>query len=98
MATKKAAKRPAKKSSSANKPSRAAKVPKNEAISQLTADHARVKKMFKQYERLAKAEAGDGEKQQVASLICAELTARHRGRGAFLSGGTLSARRARSNR
>lgn len=75
MATKKAAKRPAKKSSSAKKSSRAAKVPKNEAISQLTADHARVKKMFKQYERLAKAEAGDGEKQQVASLICAELTA-----------------------
>ncbi len=73
MATKKAAKRPAKKS--AKTTSRAAKVPKTEAISQLTADHARVKKMFKQYERLAKAEAGDSEKQQLASMICAELTA-----------------------
>ena len=57
MATKKAGKRPAKKSSSAKKASRTAKVPKNEAISQLTADHARVKKMFKQYDRLAKADA-----------------------------------------
>ncbi|HKO67654.1 MAG TPA: hemerythrin domain-containing protein [Burkholderiaceae bacterium] len=75
MATKKAAKRSAKKSSSKKKASRTAKVPKNEAISQLTADHARVKKMFKQYDRLAKADAGDGEKRQVASLICAELTA-----------------------
>jgi hemerythrin superfamily protein len=73
MATKKASKRPAKKT--AKKTSRAVKVPKNEAISQLTADHARVKKMFKQYERLAKADAGDSEKQQVAALICAELTA-----------------------
>ena len=73
MATKKAAKRPAKKA--AKKTSRAVKLPKNEAISQLTADHARVKKMFKQYERLAKADAGDSEKQQVAALICAELTA-----------------------
>ena len=73
MATKKAAKRPAKKS--AKTTSRAAKVPKTEAISQLTADHARVKKMFKQYERLAKADAGDREKQQLATMICAELTA-----------------------
>ena len=73
MATKKAAKRPAKKS--AKKTSRAAKVPKSEAISQLTADHARVKKMFKQYDRLAKADAGDSEKQQLATMICAELTA-----------------------
>jgi len=47
----------------------------NEAISQLTADHARVKKMFKQYDRLAKAEADDSEKQELASMICAELTA-----------------------
>ena len=73
MATKKSAKRPAKKS--AKQSSRAVKVPKNEAIAQLTADHARVKKMFKQYDRLAKADAADSEKQQVAALICAELTA-----------------------
>ena len=72
MATTKSAKRPAKKS--AKKASRAVKVPKNEAIAQLTADHARVKKMFRQYDKLAKADAGDSEKQQVATLICAALT------------------------
>ena len=74
MATKKPAKRPAKKS--ARQTSRtAARVPKTEAITQLTADHAKVKKMFKQYDRLAKADAGDGDKRQLAAMICAELTA-----------------------
>lgn len=82
MATKKAtrksskqsAKRPASKSGARASAARA-KTPKNEAISQLTADHARVKKMFKQYDRLAKGDAGDREKQQLATMICAELTA-----------------------
>lgn len=71
-----AKKSPAK--STARAPARkstAPRVPKSEAIAQLTADHARLKKMFKQYERLAKAEADDSEKQQLASMICAELTA-----------------------
>ncbi|MDQ3215365.1 MAG: hemerythrin domain-containing protein [Pseudomonadota bacterium] len=62
-----------KKSASSRAP--AGKASKNEAIAQLTADHARVKKMFKQYEKLAKAEAGDSEKQELATMICAELTA-----------------------
>ncbi|MBA2547477.1 MAG: hemerythrin domain-containing protein [Burkholderiaceae bacterium] len=62
-----------KKSASSRAP--ASKASKNEAIAQLTADHARVKKMFKQYEKLAKAEAGDSEKQELATMICAELTA-----------------------
>ncbi len=53
----------------------ASKTPKNEAIAQLTADHARVKKLFKQYDRLAKAEASDKQKQDLAAMICAELTA-----------------------
>lgn len=48
---------------------------KNEAIAQLTADHARVKKMFKQYERLADADAPDKQKQELAMMICTELTA-----------------------
>ena len=48
---------------------------KNEAIAQLTADHARVKKMFKQYERLADADAPDLQKQELATMICTELTA-----------------------
>ena len=48
---------------------------KNEAIAQLTADHARVKKMFKQYDKLAEADASDKQKQELATMICAELTA-----------------------
>lgn len=51
------------------------KTPKNEAIAQLTADHASVKKMFKQYEKLVKGDAGNSEKQQLAAKICADLTA-----------------------
>lgn len=47
----------------------------NEAIAQLTADHARVKKMFKQYEKLAKDEADPSERQELAMTICTELTA-----------------------
>jgi len=47
----------------------------NEAIAQLTDDHARVKKMFKQYEKLAKSEAPAEERQELANMICAELTA-----------------------
>lgn len=74
--TKSSAKRPVKsaaKSPARNPAARAAA--KTEAIAQLTADHARVKKMFKQYEKLAKAEADDGKKQDLAAMICAELTA-----------------------
>jgi hemerythrin superfamily protein len=47
----------------------------NEAIAQLTADHARVKKLFKQYQKLAEEEADGDERQQLAATICAELTA-----------------------
>lgn len=81
MATKsakKASKQPAKKSSGGNGSRPAGQrsaISKNEAITQLTADHARVKKMFKQYDRLAKGDAGDKEKKQLAAMICAELTA-----------------------
>lgn len=76
-ATKKSAGKSAKKSASRSGAlaSVRGKTPKNEAIAQLTADHARVKKMFKQYDRLAKGNAGDREKQQLAAMICAELTA-----------------------
>jgi hemerythrin superfamily protein len=80
MATKKSSsKQPSRKRAvSKSAPRRsggASKTPKNEAIAQLTADHARVKKMFKQYDRLAKAEASDKQKQELAAMICAELTA-----------------------
>ena len=47
----------------------------NEAITQLTKDHARAKKMFRQYERLAKEEGDGAERSELAAMICAELTA-----------------------
>ncbi|MEP6607338.1 MAG: hemerythrin domain-containing protein [Burkholderiaceae bacterium] len=59
----------------ASKKAAPSKTQKSEAIAQLTADHARVKKMFKQYDRLAKADAGSSERQQLAKTICAELVA-----------------------
>jgi len=66
--------KPATKSAPRNS-SAASMTSKNEAIAQLTADHARVKKMFKQYERLAKADAPDKQKQELATMICTELSA-----------------------
>lgn len=47
----------------------------NEAITQLTQDHARVKEMFEEYDALAESEADESERQELALLICAELTA-----------------------
>ena len=44
-----------------------------DAIALLKADHAEVKKMFKQFERM-KEEGGDGEKAELAARICAALT------------------------
>ena len=80
MATKKSSsKQPSRKKatgkSAPRRSSGVSKTPKNEAIAQLTADHARVKKLFKQYDRLAQAEASDKQKQELAAMICAELTA-----------------------
>jgi len=45
-----------------------------DAIKLLTADHTEVKALFKQYDELVEAEAGDDERQQVATLICQMLT------------------------
>lgn len=61
-----------------NTPSRSqgrSKKSDNEAIALLTEDHARVKRLFKDYEKLAKEDADDEEKRELAVLICAELTA-----------------------
>ena len=48
----------------------------NEAIAQLTADHARVKKMFKQYEELmeSRGKTVGQKKKDLALQICHELT------------------------
>jgi hemerythrin superfamily protein len=79
MASKKSSSKQASKKTAGNKSTPrsrgASKTPKTEAIAQLTADHARVKKLFKQYDRLAEAEASDKQKQELAAMICAELTA-----------------------
>jgi hemerythrin superfamily protein len=80
MAAKKSASKRSSKAKKASKSaprrsSAAAKTNKNDALAQLAADHARVKKMFKQYERLAEGEASDKQKQELAMMICTELTA-----------------------
>ncbi|HYE70548.1 MAG TPA: hemerythrin domain-containing protein [Aquabacterium sp.] len=45
-----------------------------DATKLLSADHKEVKKLFKEYDKLAKAEATDEEKQAVAEQICTMLT------------------------
>lgn len=44
-----------------------------DAIKLLTEDHAKVKKLFKEYEKLTKKEDQDG-KEELAQQICGELT------------------------
>ena len=46
----------------------------SDAIEQLTADHRKVEKLFKEYEQLVAAEGSYNEKEQLAATICAELT------------------------
>ncbi len=58
-----AARKPARKTAAAN-----------DALRLLKADHAEVKALFKQYEKLAKAEAEATEKQEIATQICQMLT------------------------
>ena len=45
---------------------------KNDAIKLLTVDHAKVKKMFKEFEKLSKKDDEEG-KQELATQICQEL-------------------------
>jgi hemerythrin superfamily protein len=46
----------------------------NDAIALLTNDHKEVKQLFKEYEKLVKAEAEDEDKQALAEQICQLLT------------------------
>ena len=64
-----ASKKSASKSSAAKSPAGS-----EDAIKLLTADHKEVKALFKEYEKLVKAEAGDDEKQALAEQICVMLT------------------------
>lgn len=50
-----------------------AKVSRTDAIALLTADHKRVKKMFKQFDKM-KEDGASADKQALAQQICAELT------------------------
>ena len=66
---------PASKKSASKSSSAAKSAPGSEdAIKLLTADHKEVKGLFKEYEKLVKAEAGDEEKQALAEQICTMLT------------------------
>jgi hemerythrin superfamily protein len=47
---------------------------KTDAIALLSADHKEVDALFKEYEKLCKADADDGEKGLLAAQICAMLT------------------------
>ncbi|WP_194715150.1 hemerythrin domain-containing protein [Noviherbaspirillum soli] len=69
-AKKTAAKKTAAKKTAAKK---SAKVSRTDAIALLTADHKRVKKMFKQFDKI-KEDGTSADKQALAQQICAELT------------------------
>ncbi len=66
----KGASKPAAKRTSGSK-----KSTEPDAIDLLIADHKEVKALFKQYDKLVKAEAGSDEKQEIALQICTALTA-----------------------
>jgi hemerythrin superfamily protein len=58
----------------AARPLATATAAKTDATALLARDHAEVKKLFKQYEKLANAEAEGEERQALAERICAMLT------------------------
>jgi len=67
----------AKKSSASRKSGTAAKkttTSRNDATALLMKDHKDVKALFRRYEKMAKAEADGGERQQLANQICQMLT------------------------
>jgi hemerythrin superfamily protein len=59
---------------SANKPAATARAAKTDATVLLQRDHSDVKKLFKQYEKLADAEADGAQRQALATQICTMLT------------------------
>jgi len=62
------------KKSAAKKPAATARAAKTDATALLQRDHADVRKLFKQYEKLADAEADGEERQALAEQICDMLT------------------------
>jgi hemerythrin superfamily protein len=67
------AKKAAKKTVAGKTPA-TARAAMSDATLLLTRDHAEVKKLFKEYEKLADAEADGEERQALAEQICAMLT------------------------
>jgi hypothetical protein len=65
---------PAAKKSTAKPAARKTTTASPDAVKLLTADHAEVKALFKQYDQLVEAEAGDEEKEEIALTICRMLT------------------------
>ena len=62
------------KKTAARKPAATARAAQSDATLLLTRDHAEVKKLFKEYEKLADAEADGQERQELATQICQMLT------------------------
>lgn len=55
--------------------STARKATTTDAIALLTADHKEVQQLFKEYDKLVKADAGDEDKESLVRQICTMLTA-----------------------
>src|SRR5678816_3605408 len=62
------------KKTAARKPAATARAAQSDATLLLTRDHAEVKKLFKEYDKLAEAEADGQERQELATQICQMLT------------------------
>ena len=62
------------KKASAKKAPATARAAKTDATILLMRDHSDVKKLFKQYEKLTKADADGSERQELAEQICTMLT------------------------
>ena len=73
-AKKSTAKKSAAKKGAAKKPAASARAAKTDATVLLQRDHADVKKLFRQYEKLADAEADGDQRRALAMQICQMLT------------------------
>ena len=69
--------------SGAKKPAASARAAQNDATALLTRDHDEVKKLFRDYEKLADKEADAGERQSLAEQICTMRTRRSRRRSSI---------------
>jgi hemerythrin superfamily protein len=61
--------------STAGKPAASARAAQGDATALLARDHAEVRKLFKEYDKLAENEAEGDERQSLAEQICTMLTA-----------------------